>query len=70
MKTVYVLGAGVDIPLGLPLADDLLEELHRFVANEGSDLDKTLRRRLGRFRFSFREGLNKSRLWMQQIIVI
>ena len=53
MKTVYVLGAGVDVPLGLPLADDLLEELHRFVANEGSDLDKTLRRKLGRFRFSF-----------------
>lgn len=53
MKTVYVLGAGVDYPLGVPLAGQLLPALAAFTKGDGKDIDAALRRKLPRFRFSF-----------------
>lgn len=53
MKTVYVLGAGVDYPLGVPLAGQLLPALAAFTKGEGKDIDAAIRKKLPRFRFSF-----------------
>jgi hypothetical protein len=53
MGTVYVLGAGVDFPLGVPLARQLLPALASFTKGEGKDIDQALRKKLPRFRFSF-----------------
>lgn len=53
MRTVYVLGAGVDYPLGVPLAGQLLAALAAFTKGEGKDIDAALRKKLPRFRFSF-----------------
>lgn len=53
MKTVYVLGAGVDYPLGVPLAGQLLPALAAFTKREGKDIDAAIRKKLPRFRFSF-----------------
>lgn len=53
MKTVYVLGAGVDYPLGVPLAGQLLPALAAFTKGEGKEIDAALRKKLPRFRFSF-----------------
>lgn len=53
MKTVYVLGAGVDYPLGVPLAAQLLPELAAFTKGQGKAIDAALRKKLPRFRFSF-----------------
>ena len=56
MKTVYILGAGVDRALGLPLANELLAELGKFSAGEGKEISKVIKDKLGggnRVRFSF-----------------
>ena len=56
MKTVYILGAGVDCALGLPLADGLLRELDNFVKGDGAPISRALKDKLGggrRVRFSF-----------------
>ncbi|MBW7933287.1 MAG: hypothetical protein H3C62_06640 [Gemmatimonadaceae bacterium] len=56
MKTVYVLGAGVDRALGLPLADGLLRELDAFAKGDGKAISQTIKGKLGggrRVRFSF-----------------
>ncbi len=56
MKTVYILGAGVDRALGLPLADGLLKELDSFVKGDGKAISQALKNKLGggrRVRFSF-----------------
>ncbi len=56
MKTVYVLGAGVDCVLGLPLADGLLRELDAFSKGDGRNLSRTIKNKLGgprRVPFSF-----------------
>ncbi|MEZ4554190.1 MAG: hypothetical protein R3B59_09820 [Dehalococcoidia bacterium] len=56
MKTVFVLGAGVDRALGLPLADGLLRELDAFAKGEGKAISQTIKNKLGggrRVRFSF-----------------
>ena len=53
MRVVYVVGAGVDAPLGVPLARDLMSELGRFVREDGKNISRLLRQKLGRFRFGF-----------------
>ena len=56
MKTVYILGAGVDRVLGLPLASELLAELGKFSEGEGKEISKVIKDKLGggqRVRFSF-----------------
>ena len=56
MKTVYILGAGVDRALGLPLADGLLRELDAFAKDIGKDFSRALKDKLGGARkvaFSF-----------------
>ena len=56
MNTVYVLGAGVDFPLGFPLASDLMKELDAFVKGDGKEVSKAIKDKLGggrRVRFSF-----------------
>jgi hypothetical protein len=56
VKTVYILGAGVDRPLGLPLADGLLQELGAFAKGDGKDMSQAIKDKLGggrRVRFSF-----------------
>ncbi len=49
---VHVLGAGVDKPHGMPLANDLLSEIAKFAENEGKPVDQALRRKLPRLRFN------------------
>ena len=61
MKTVYVLGAGVDRALGLPLADGLLRELDAFVKGDGAAISRALKQKLGggrRVRFSFEKYIS------------
>ena len=56
MKTVYILGAGVNCSLGLPLADGLLRELDAFSKGAGKDVSQTSKKKRGggrRARFSF-----------------
>lgn len=52
-RIVFVLGAGADAPLGLPTAAALLGEVARFAKGDGSKIEKTLRKKLGRLVFSF-----------------
>ena len=47
MKTVYVLGAGVERVLGLPLADELLSELAEFSKGAGKDISRAIKDKLG-----------------------
>ena len=56
MNTVYVLGAGVDRPLGFPLAAELMKELDNFVKGDGKEASKAIKDKLGggrRVRFNF-----------------
>ena len=56
MSTVYILGAGVDRPLGFPLATDLMKELDAFVKGDGKEVSKAIKDKLGggrRVRFNF-----------------
>lgn len=56
MKTAFILGAGVDHALGLPLAQGLLRELGAFAKQDGMELSQTLKDKLGgarRVNFSF-----------------
>ena len=53
MGVVYIVGAGVDAPLGVPLARDLMRELGVFATEEGNGINRKLRQKLGRFRFGF-----------------
>ena len=56
MTTSYILGAGVDRALGLPLANELLSELGTFENSEGKVISKTIKDKLGggrRVRFNF-----------------
>ena len=47
MKITYILGAGVDRSLGLPLADGLLAELDTFSKDVGKDISKSIKDKLG-----------------------
>ena len=72
MKTVYILGAGVDVPFGLPLADGLLRELGSFAKGEGQNVSKALKDKLGggrRVRFSFDKYVsNQSETFAERIL--
>lgn len=50
-KVVHVLGAGVDKPLGMPLAQDLLSEIARFTSDQGEPIVQVLRSKLPHLRF-------------------
>jgi len=54
-KTLFVLGAGVDIPLGFPTANGLIPALAEFTALDGCGhkIHETLRHKLPRLSFSF-----------------
>lgn len=47
MTVTYILGAGVDRSLGLPLADGLLLELDKFSKDEGKEISKSIKDKLG-----------------------
>ena len=53
MKTVYILGAGADKHLGMPLANELMSALADFAEGEGKPIAKALRDKLPYLRFSF-----------------
>lgn len=58
MKTTFILGAGVDRALGLPLAQGLLKELDVFERGPGLKLSQSIKERLGgarRVSFSFQK---------------
>jgi len=42
-KTLFVLGAGVDVALRFPTMNNLLSELARFSTNDGKAIDKAIR---------------------------
>ena len=50
---VYVLGAGVDRPLGMPLANELLGEVAKFANGPGKPVADAIRAHLPYLRFSF-----------------
>ena len=50
---VHILGAGVDKPLGMPLADELMGDVANFAEGTGKPIADVLRSRLSRLRFSF-----------------
>ena len=50
---VHILGAGVDKPLGLPLANELMREVANFANSDGKAIATALRAQLPRLRFSF-----------------
>ena len=52
-RSVYVLGAGVDVSYGIPMVNDLLRELARFATCDGSDISAAVKRRLPRVGFRF-----------------
>ena len=43
---VHILGAGVDKPLGLPLANELMEEVANFANGDGKPIATALRSQL------------------------
>ena len=51
-KTLFVLGAGVDVALGFPTMNNLLSELARFSAEEGKEIDKAIRQHVKGMRFN------------------
>ena len=50
---VHILGAGVDKPLGMPLADELMREVANFAEGSGKPIADAIRSKLPRLRFSF-----------------
>lgn len=54
-KTLFVLGAGVDIALGLPAMQNLLSELARFSVEEGVAIEKAIRTHVRGIRFNLRK---------------
>jgi len=56
-NTLFVLGAGVDIALGLPAMQNLLSELARFSVEEegGAVIDKAIRTHVKGIRFNLRK---------------
>jgi len=52
---MFVLGAGVDIALGLPAMQNLLSELARFSVEEGTAIEKAIRTHVKGIRFNLRK---------------
>ena len=52
-SVVHILGAGVDKPLGMPLADELMGAVAKFAEGSGKPIADSLRACLPRLRFSF-----------------
>ena len=52
-SVVYILGAGVDRPLGMPLANELLGEVAKFANGPGKPVAAAVRACLPYLRFSF-----------------
>ena len=50
---VHILGAGVDKPLGMPLANELLREVAAFAKGPGKSVGDAIRSHLPRLKFSF-----------------
>jgi hypothetical protein len=60
-KKVFVFGAGVDKKLGLPLANQITQELFHFAGNEGTGISKLLRSKDKlNTRFSFKTFINNT----------
>ena len=51
-KTLFVLGAGVDVALGFPTMNNLLSELARFSIEEGREIDRAIRTHVKGMRFN------------------
>jgi hypothetical protein len=51
-KTLFVLGAGVDVALGFPTMNNLLNELARFSEEEGTGINKAIRNHIKGIRFN------------------
>lgn len=52
---IYVLGAGVDKPLGMPLANELMKDLGKFASSQGKPIADALRACLPALRFNFKQ---------------
>lgn len=52
-SVVHILGAGVDKPLGMPLADELMGAVADFAEGPGKPIAEAIRSNLPRLRFSF-----------------
>ena len=52
-RTVFVLGAGVDIAMGMPTMRSLIADLAHFARSDGAEIHAVLRRKLPYLRFSF-----------------
>ncbi len=50
---VHIMGAGVDKPLGMPLANELLREVAAFAKGPGKSVGDAIRSHLPRLKFSF-----------------
>jgi len=53
--TLFVLGAGVDVALGLPTMDNLMSELARFSREEGKIIDQAIRSHVKGIRFNLQK---------------
>jgi hypothetical protein len=49
----YILGAGIDKPIGMPHANELLGEVASFADGDGKPIARGLRQHLPHLRFSF-----------------
>ena len=54
-NTLFVLGAGVDVALGLPTMDNLMGELARFSREEGKTIDHAIRSHVKGIRFNLQK---------------
>ena len=67
-RNVFVLGAGVDVPYGLPLVSGLMPALADFAKGEGKAIDKLLRKKLPHLPFTFDRFAGKqSDAFLQQL---
>jgi len=54
-KALFVLGAGVDVALGLPTMENLMSELARFSKEEGKGIDNSIRKHVKGIRFNIQK---------------
>jgi hypothetical protein len=52
-RQLFVLGAGVDVPFGVPIVSSLMPSLAEFARGNGAEINKALRKKLPHLRFSF-----------------